>query len=362
VSDGGTTVPLLTPADIQARLAERQTGKLTEQNEQVCARYQYVRPFGMAADGLIEATLNDQGRFMFGLHEIDLMTRGIGRSELAYVIGRAHGGKTQVVLNAVRHDPSKRILWFTPDEVSELILSKLVAMTHGIDAESVEAQIKQRDQRMIDMVKRTAYSDYANLIVIDETLTMGQMSTALQEAEDYWGARADCVVVDFLELIPGDDNSGDGVIGKSQALKRWTKAHDVPVICCHQSAKSLAPRGQSSGMDGMRYGGDTEAIFVFEVYRKRDDAQLDEWDVRHHANTISVAVHKNKRPPCKKGEQDYWIEPSTGLIRPLTEADFATQGVPMHDASALAEARQRMAQDQMAMLGEADDGIPLEAF
>lgn len=286
-------------------------------------QYRYIKHFSTAADGLIEYAQNPEGRFLMGLHDVDVMTRGFGRGELVYVTGRAHSGKTQVVLNALNANPDKRILYFTPDEVSELVLTKLVCIRHGVDAETLETRIREGDQAAIDMVRKTTTRDFPNLIVIDDSLTLTQMQSAVEEAEDYWGAPTDCVVIDFLELIPGEGEGDVGVVAKSQALKRWGKDIDACVICLHQGKKSAGPRGTATGMDGMRYGGDTEAIFVLEVFRKMDDESLDQWDRDRHANSITVNVAKNKRPPCKKGERDFFMDPTNGLVRPLRSTDVA---------------------------------------
>ena len=74
-------------------------------------------------------------------------------------------------------------------------------------------------------------------------------------------------------------------------------------------------------MSGLRYGGETEAIFVVEVYRKREDTDLDESERAYHENTVTVNVAKNKRPPCRVGEHDLFIDGKTGRIRSIMPGD-----------------------------------------
>jgi replicative DNA helicase len=322
---------VLSMDDVLANIANRRKNSIKETTEEAERKYQYVRPFTTAADGLIDYAQNPEGRFMLGMRDIDAMTRGFGRGELIYVTGRAHSGKTQVVLNAISNNPTKRVLLFTPDEVSELVLSKLVSMHYGISAEDVEAEIKKGNQQTVDMVRKAAAHDFKNLLVIDDSLTLGQMARAYDEAVDFWGGPADLVVVDFLELIPGEDGA-DGVVAKSQALKRWTKQANVPVLCLHQASRSSGSRGQSAGMNAMRYGGETEAIMVLEVYRKLEDESLDEFDRKRHANSLTVNLCKNKRPPSKKGEVDLYMDPENGQIRAFRDEDAFSFGVPLQSA------------------------------
>jgi replicative DNA helicase len=330
---------LLSLDAIKNAIAERQAADAEQAVEDAEKKYRYVKPFTTAADGLIDYASNPEGRFMMGIRDIDAMTRGFGKGELIYCTGRAHSGKTQLILQAISNNPNKRVLIFTPDEVAELVLSKLMSMHYGISAEDVEARIKAGDQSTIDLVRRAASHDFKNLLVIDDSLTLNQMARAYEEATDWWGAPADMVVIDFLELIPGEDGA-DGVVAKSQALKRWTKQVNTVVFCLHQASRSSGPRGKAAGMNAMRYGGETEAIMVLEVFRKLEDDSLDEFDRRRHASTITVNLCKNKRPPSKKGEVDLHMDPSTGAIRALKDTDMVMFGVPMTTA---AEAMQAVA-------------------
>src|SRR5690625_1899490 len=112
---------ILTIDEIRAAVADRRQDEREEVAAEAARKYRYVRPFSEAAEGLIEFLQNPDGRFMLGVEPIDLMVRGFGRGELAYITGRAHSGKTQLLLNAVAHEinAGKRIIMFTPDEVAE---------------------------------------------------------------------------------------------------------------------------------------------------------------------------------------------------------------------------------------------------
>lgn len=276
--------------------------------------------------------VNDENRFMFGLPQIDAMTRGVGRGELCYVIGKPHSGKTQVCLQAINNaGPDARILFFTPDEVDVLVLTKLIAINRGINVEELETKLKLQDPAAIKMVREVAGTTFRNLFVVDRPLSFDQMTKALREAEEIWGGPATAVFVDFLELLPGSGEYGN-VIALSQQLKAWTKTENVSTICLHQNSRSGGERGKAAGMDGMRYGGESEAIYVLEVYRKRDGydpanpKEYDEWE--RNRNTVTVNVAKNKRPPSKVGEHDFNMNGATGVILPLSAVPPVTGLTP----------------------------------
>ncbi len=300
--------------DIASRLINGTEVEPPAEARPIQKKRHYIRPFENAADDLINICQNSEGRWMFGIQGIDAMVRGVGPGDLMYVTGRAHSGKTQLCLQSIANNPNARVLLFTPDEVDVLVLTKLVSIVRGIDGEELEQRIRRGDDFAIDAVRRTARDDFANLLVIDDALSFDQMTVALKEARDYWGAKEDVVMIDFLELMPGDADS-DSVVGKSQGLKRWGKGVSAPVVCLHQASRSSGARGTSAGMNAMRYGGETEATFVLEVFRKVEDPSLEEWERDLVRDTLTVNVAKNKRPPCKKGDVDLQMDPRTGAIR-----------------------------------------------
>lgn len=309
---------MLTDEELEQRLA-------TKANH-----YHYIKPFSSAADDLIEVVRNVDGRWMFGLPEVDMLIRGVGPGELMYVTGVAHSGKTQVVLQSLANNPDARVVFFTPDEVDSLILTKLIGITHGVNGEDLERQIKAGSQTALDMVKRVAGEQFKNLIVVDQSLSFEQMSTAVAEARHMWGEKdPDLVIVDFLELLPGSTDAGnDSVQWKSQELKRWSKVEEVPLICIHQASRGSGKRGQGRGMAAMRYGGENDAIFVLEVFRKVEDDDLDEVERDRLRNTVTVSVVKNKRPPSRKGERDLFLDPECGRVRTLVPDDMLLQRGP----------------------------------
>ena len=330
----------LPPHEIQARVAVRQDEAARARAQNHAARYQYARPLGVTAVDLLDWMGNEDARLMFGLADIDAALRGIARGELCYVTGRAHSGKTQLIMHMIGENPKARIMLFTPDEVDNLVLVKLIARTHGINAAELERRVKGHDQAATRLVRTVAEHTYANLMVNDQSLTFHQMSQALREAEDQWGAAPDGVIVDYLDLLPGEADY-NGTKGKSVALKRWAKTERVPVVCIHQPKRGGAERGTRIGMDDMNQGGETEATFVLGVYRKRDDYTLGQMEQVRHTNTLSVNIDKNKRPPGHVGQYDFYMDPQSGRIRELCASDLAQPGVPLNSLSEVLAARER---------------------
>ena len=322
---------------LHKRIDEQAAAREAEATEQARQRYTLIRPLGAAADNYVRQ-IQDEDRFYLGMTQVDLRTRGAARGELWYVTGRPHSGKTQVVLNAVNNNSDKPILMFTPDESPELVLSKLIAIRHSVSAEALEQRVKAHDQDAIKLIQHAAASDFRRLIVLDAGLNLQQMGRALDEAEDFWQERVACCIYDYLELLPGEGDF-NGVANKSQAMKRWVKESAAPMLCMHQGKRGDNQRGVAQGMDGMKFGGESEAIVVLEVYRKRDNRALTDFERLGHENTVTVNVAKNKRPPMKLGETDLYMNPDTGHVRAATPVDLVRDGKPTNSAAEMLAAR-----------------------
>lgn len=321
----GAPAPLSIAAAIntvQAAYAAPQVEADRQAAEHAKQQYKFVRPLTEAAHNLVGYLQNSEGRFMFGLPELDLMTRGLGQGELAYLIGFTHSGKTQVFLTACVNNRDRRIVLVTMDETAEQVLTKLVCMRTGSNAERMEERVKAGDQEAIGRINRIAREDFRNLLVVDGTTKLGDLSIIVDEAEQYWGAPIDALGLDYLELLKTDDSD---VEGKSQSLKSWVVGQHFPTICVHQGSRGNAGQGQKLSLNSMKYAGEAEATFVIGVRRLRDDPDLT--DDPRVQDTVEVSLIKNKRPPSRLGEFSYYMAPESGLVLPLNQRPEPATGI-----------------------------------
>jgi replicative DNA helicase len=307
--------------------AARAADAMSEQR-QAAEGLDIIQPLAAAVEGVLEAMEGGHNRITTGLAELDVLTRGFGPKELVYVTGFSHAGKTQLMNTMIYNNRDKRILFFSLDDPAEMILIKLACMYEGVSADVFEQRLREGDEGAKRTLKEVALGTYSNLVVVDESIGFRRMSEGVREAEQYWGAPPDAVIIDYLGLVPDDNDGGDayaGIARRSQQLKRWVKNRPFPTICVHQGTRSYARPGQALTLLSMAYGGEQEGTMVIGVRRRRDDESLDGWEREKHANTVTIHLLKNKRPPSKTTKQgglDLWLDPDTGLIRPLRDSDY----------------------------------------
>jgi len=302
--------------------------------------YRMYTPLSEAADSFVRWAQSPQDRVHLGINQIDKELRGIAPGEIAMMLGFAHGGKTLVLLHALRNNRDKHIAMFIPDEPRQLVLTKLTCMHHGIDARELEARVASDDKEAIDLLRRTAEEDFPNLAVFDQPLTSSDMERAYNEVCDVWGQVPELVVVDYLDLV----EAGETVPDKATFLKGFGRRHDIPMLVLHQTSRTAGADGAKLTMSSGSYGGEQQATSIIGVRRKkyqiahemneliekldrshseRAQDRLDylRHEARIHEHTVTVSLLKNKRPAGQLVDDiDFELDPHTGRLTDLNGA------------------------------------------
>ena len=266
--------------------------------------------------------------------------RGIAPGEMAMMLGFAHGGKTLLLLHALRHNRDKHIAMFIPDEPRQLVLTKLTCIHHGIDARELEARVASDDQDAINLLRQTAEEDFPNLAVFDQPLTSSDMERAYNEVSDVWGQVPDLVVVDYLDLV----EAGETVPDKATFLKGFGRRHDIPLLVLHQTSRTAGADGAKLTMSSGSYGGEQQATSIIGVRRKKYQiaAEINELiekldrshseraqdrldylrsEAKIHEYTVTVSLLKNKRPAGQLVDDiDFELDTATGRLTDLEGA------------------------------------------
>lgn len=301
----------------------------------------YYRPLADAADRFIHWTQHPDEQVYTGIEAIDMQLRGIAPGEMAELIGYSHSGKTLVLLEILRHNNKRNVVYFCPDEPQVLTLIKLTCLQHNINGQLLEERVREGDKEAIALLRETATIHFPNLMVVDESVTMADMEYAYNEAEQMWSKKPDFVVVDYLDLIQG---GGEDVSSKANAVKSWGRRHDVPLLVLHQTSRSAGADGREITISSGGFGGEAQATHIIGVRRKINEIKAGirsiEESLRRpgarntevlmeklqelqrealiHKHTLTVNLVKNKRwGGALVDDVDFEISKGTGRLRPL---------------------------------------------
>lgn len=299
--------------------------------------YRMYSPLSDAADSFVRWAQSPQERIHLGIPQIDVELRGIAPGEIAMMLGFAHGGKTLVLLHALRKNRDKHIALFIPDEPKQLVLTKLTCIHHRIDARELEARVAADDQDAINLLRQTAEEDFPNLAVFDQPLTASDMERAYGELCDVWGQVPELVVVDYLDLV----EAGETVPDKATFLKGFGRRHDIPMLVLHQTSRTAGADGKKMTMSSGSYGGEQQATSIIGVRRKKyqiaheinelvekldrshsersqDRLEYLRMEARIHEYTVTVSLLKNKRPAGQLVDDiDFELDATTGRLTEL---------------------------------------------
>jgi uncharacterized protein YceK len=307
--------------------------------------YKHYVPLSEAAHSYVRWAQSPDERVYLGIEPIDNEMRGIAPGEMAMMLGYSHGGKTLVLLHALRNNRDKKIALFIPDEPKTLVLTKLTCMHHNIDARILEQRVADDDKGAIDLLKQTAEVDFPNLAVFDQPLLPADMERAYSEVCDVWGDKPDLVVVDYLELV----EAGEQVPEKAGYLKGFGRRHDIPMLVLHQTSRTSGADGRKLTISSGAYGGEQQATSIIGVRRKKYEIaseiyelkeRLDRthsekaqerletlmYDQRIHEYTITLSLLKNKRPGGMLVDDiDFELDTHTGRLWELKNGELPDQ-------------------------------------
>ena len=288
------------------------------------ASYSVFRPFSESAMRFISEAQSDRHVFT-GIPPLDAEMRGMLPGHLTMVVGYSHSGKTLTSLHMLRHNRTKRVAWFSPDEPGPLLLCKLASATWGLPAAQLEQRVASEDPAAIRVLHQTV-EEFPNLAVFDRPLSPRVMRQGYDEACDHWGAPADLVVVDYLDLMQAGEHLGS----KADFIKGFGMEREVPMWVLHQTSRSAGANGRRMKIDSGNFGGETWATYQIGVWRKKfaieaemETATGEKWeqlayDLRRHQYTITVNLNKNKRPGGNTvGEVDFEVDLQTGCLTEL---------------------------------------------
>ncbi len=330
---------------IQAGWDSVEAGGATPPAFTVPKEYRHYVPLTEAAHSFVRWAQSPEDRVYLGIEPIDNEMRGIAPGEMSMMLGYSHGGKTLVLLHALRNNRDKKIALFIPDEPKTLVLTKLTCMHHNIDARQLEQRVAEDDKTAIDLLRQTAEDDFPNLAVFDQPLVPADMERAYGEVCDVWGDKPDLVVVDYLELV----EAGEMVPEKAGYLKGFGRRHDVPLLVLHQTSRSSGADGRKLTMSSGAYGGEQQATSIIGVRRKKYEimAEIQElrerldknhneryqerleslvYDLRVHEYTITMSLLKNKRPAgMLVDDVDFELDVRTGRLWELKNGELPDQ-------------------------------------
>ena len=249
-----------------------------------------------------------------GFSDLNDKTAGLQSSDLIVVAGRPSTGKTSLALGMALHAalhssrPSK-VAIFSLEMSKEQLCMRLLSAEGRVDMHRIRTGQLQREDW--PNLTRAASKLSESKIYIDDTpgITALEMRAKIRRQKAETGL--DLVVVDYLQLMSGSDNSENrqqeiSIISRS--LKSVAKELNIPVIALSQLSRAVESRpDRRPVLADLRESGaiEQDADLVLMIYRRdlhaAEKGKTEDWKEerteekvdRERVAEIIIAKHRN---------------------------------------------------------------------
>jgi replicative DNA helicase len=230
---------------------------------------------------------NSDYRIKTGIHSLDhAMTRhGFGPGEMVVIAARPSVGKTALAMHIAHHNAVDRpdgelapTLFFSMEMLSLSLTNRLACAMSGIPASKLgDLRLDDGEQRRL----RRAYDTIAaSQLYVDKqsTQTLSTITARAQELQDRLkrqGKRLECIIVDYLQLIEGQDNRIDRekqIAEFSRGLKKLAMQYELPLIVLSQINRESERNARRPRMSDLRESGaiEQDADNIIMLHRPTD--------------------------------------------------------------------------------------------
>lgn len=297
-------VPSKTTVSVEEATEKKpDTADATNVDERAEQKGVYVEDFVMDRIMLIERLYEKKQSVAgvpTGFADLDKLTSGLQPGNLIVVAGRSGAGKAAFCMNIAQHVSMLPMNPIPAGIISlgmskEEIVMRLLSSESGIDHTKLKTGTFTRDNwpRLAKAGRKLLESK----LIIDDTAALP--ITELLDRARKWKEECDVglIIIDYLQLIPGQDKELFEIIGLLKALAKELR---IPVIAISQLSEKTRGRPQLSDLsDSVAIKRDADVIlFVYrgEIYQYQDQYGDDSEE------TAEVIIGKQRNGPIDSVE------------------------------------------------------------
>lgn len=289
--------------EVEAYISEAEKNIMEVAQRKNAGAFQNIKDVLVNTYDNIEILANRKGDITgipTGFAELDRMTAGFQRNDLIIVGARPSVGKTAFALNIAQNVATKteeNVAIFSLEMGAEQLVMRMLCAEGNINAQGLRTgALTDEDWRKLTM----AMGSLSNAgIYIDDTpgVRIGDIRSKCRRLKQEHGLGM--ILIDYLQLIRGDGNSGDNrqqeVSEISRSLKALARELKVPVIALSQLSRGVEQRQDKRPMmSDIRESGSIEQDADIVAFLYRDDYYDKESE---NKNIIEIIIAKQRNGP-----------------------------------------------------------------
>jgi replicative DNA helicase len=232
-----------------------------------------------------------------GFIDIDRMLGGLQPSDLLIIAGRPGMGKTGFILSALKNAAlihKKHVAIFSLEMSNEQLVQRIIAQETGIDSTRLRSGKLSPDEWLLFTQAIEVLTD--THIFLDDTPALTPLQLRTKCRRLHLEYKLDLIVVDYLQLMGGDNRSNNRVqevSDISRNMKILARELNVPVLAAAQLSRAVEQRSDKRPvLSDLRESGSLEqdADIVMFIYRPEvyeEDSQF------KNLAEIIIAKHRN---------------------------------------------------------------------
>ncbi|HEX2919758.1 MAG TPA: replicative DNA helicase [Bacteroidales bacterium] len=240
-----------------------------------------------------------------GFTKLDRLTSGWQKAELVIIAARPSMGKTAFALSMARNmavEHNRYVAIFSCEMSSVQLVNRLIVAETELPGDKIkngrlnEEEWKQLDSRIKKLVQAPIFIDDTPAISIFELRAKCRRLMAQH--------KLDIVIVDYLQLMSGPDNSGSReqeVSTISRSLKSIAKELNVPILALSQLNRSVEMRGGTKRpvLSDLRESGaiEQDADMVVFIHRQEKFGITTFEDGSSTKGVAEIILAKNRNGP-----------------------------------------------------------------
>lgn len=247
-----------------------------------------------------------------GFRRLDEMTFGFHPGQMIVVAARPGMGKTSIALNFIeaalfdKHaEKSRRILMFSLEMTAQDLVMRLLAARSRVNLRKIQQGFSKHD----DVAKLTqAAVEYKKQeLLIDDVGGQTILEIRAKARRLHSKAPLDMILIDYLQLINGTDNSvsrEQQIAEASRSIKAMAKEFGIPIVALAQLNRKSEDDNRAPKPSDLRESGsieqDADVIMLIDIQRgggkKRTEIEEEE-DKQVNVKNRQLIIAKQRNGP-----------------------------------------------------------------
>ena len=267
-----------------------------------------------------------------GFRELDQMTFGFHPGQMIVVAARPGMGKTSIALNFIEAALFARsrpeglsVLMFSLEMTSQDLMLRLLAARSRVKLRDVQRGFAKAD----DYKKLSAAGNEfrSRKLYIDDVggQTISEMRAKARRLHSR--IKLDLIVIDYLQLINGTDNSvsrEQQIAEASRSIKAMAKEFGVPIIALAQLNRKSEDENRAPRVSDLRESGsieqDADVVMLIDKARGKKETEEEARIAGVHSRTLIIAKQRNgpvgEIPLIFHGDLTLFSEPERKVREP----------------------------------------------